>query len=588
MVNMKMNKVFLIVGIFLILTSIKNVNAESYIQNNDIVNCIGKQCSMQIRSDKVYWSINHIQEDKNIDVKILDIINNDTVIFSVTNKEITTVPFSVKTNVIGSYAEQSTLKTGINEITYKSSVDLNKLTFKFGNNSTLITLNYTKSSDDAYVYEGAVNTNYGTATTLYIIGALTAVKSYSFIKFNISSIPTNKNISSANLCIYSSYVGTNGLINVYNVYNNTWDELTTTWNDNPCGTGITWNTNKCNTTYANQSTMILNNYACFNVTVPAIKAYFNGSNNLSVALGWSTTTSGNSVYFTSKEGTASQTPYLNITYEDIVVIQNGNVTFNVRDNATNLHINNLTISCNNSFTNNSNSPIVHEFQYADYNCSFANSSYYSNVSIFTVNSATKEINLTMALIPSGAICNITFDVTDSITGNNITNIGLNCNVSYWNKLNSSFKLEFNQSNYNCKFNSSGYNDVNKSFTCSGSDISVSVSMIKIVSGGGLTVEEHNWLKTTYFLQAVQGLDIYPTNNTCISDSVLLHEYIAEMCLDSDCSNLTIRQSSVYCPFGCITDINSFNAVCKEPDYLIWIILIIIAVIVIYIAVKVLA
>ena len=76
----------------------------------------------------------------------------------------------------------------------------------------------------------------------------------------------------------------------------------------------------------------------------------------------------------------------------------GNVTFNILDNSTGHHINGVNATCNNSYSEIGNSPITHEFDYGDYICTFTNSSYYSNESIFTVDSADKEVNVTLSLI----------------------------------------------------------------------------------------------------------------------------------------------------------------------------------------------
>lgn len=177
-------------------------------------------------------------------------------------------------------------------------------------------------------------------------------------------------------------------------------------------------------------------------------------------------------------------------------------------------------------------------------------------------------------------CPTVFNAKDLSTDYLLT-FGLLCSsMNYEKYQNSPFTDTLVNGIYNCRFNSSFYYDKNTSFNCSNAPLEINISLERAI---GLSAQEHNMLKTTYLLQSVQGADLFPTNNTCIDDNTLKHEYITEVCLNDDCSNLTIKQSNVYCPYGCITESNAYNASCKEPDWLMWVALIIIISVVAFVA-----
>ena len=180
-------------------------------------------------------------------------------------------------------------------------------------------------------------------------------------------------------------------------------------------------------------------------------------------------------------------------------------------------------------------------------------------------------------------CPVIFNIKDSMSSEHLTSIGILCtgNETYYaDNQNSPFSYNFIYGNNICRLNATGYFNKNTTFSCfNNTPLNINVSMDK---SAGLTLTEHeylinmsNYVKIIYLLQSVQGSEIYPTNNTCVDDNTLKHEYITEVCLNNDCSNLTIKQSNVYCPYGCITESNAYNASCKEPDWLMWIMFIII-------------
>jgi len=244
-----------------------------------------------------------------------------------------------------------------------------------------------------------------------------------------------------------------------------------------------------------------------------------------------------------------------------------NITFNITDNMTFQNINNMTISCNNSYSQSGlNSPFIIELAYGSYNCSFTNISYYSNSSIFIVNSSNITINLTLGLIYYP--CNITFNVKDSQTLQPITNINMTCNTTVYSDKNSPFMLTMPINNYNCFLYNFFYNNANISFGCTNKEIkTLNYTLDRLM---GLSQQEYNWLKTTYLLANVQStnIEIMPTNYTCIDNFTIKKSYLMEICLDNSCNNLTMKQTNVHCPYGCEDNLGQYGADCIEPNYVI--------------------
>lgn len=94
------------------------------------------------------------------------------------------------------------------------------------------------TNTDSYVFPMAPNTNYGTAT--FFEAGCTVPLTWSYLQFNLSSIPAGSNVSSANLELY--YYGWWGGVDVaenlslYKVLAN-WNELAITWNNKPADSG---------------------------------------------------------------------------------------------------------------------------------------------------------------------------------------------------------------------------------------------------------------------------------------------------------------------------------------------------------------
>jgi hypothetical protein len=93
---------------------------------------------------------------------------------------------------------------------------------------------------DAFVNSSSTATNYGTAGSMYV--SANSELDYAYIKFDLSILPPNANIISANLSVYlSSKGGTvyfQDSIGAYYCSDNSWTENGITWNNKPSSNPI--------------------------------------------------------------------------------------------------------------------------------------------------------------------------------------------------------------------------------------------------------------------------------------------------------------------------------------------------------------
>ena len=162
---------------------------------------------------------------------------------------------------------------------------------------------------DAYVGSGGdASKNFGTSNLLRIGNV-----ARTYITFNLSLIPVNQNIDNATLCLYVLNTKKTQTINVSHVYSD-WDELTLTWNNQPCGVDLD-NSSACNLT--SESFIQMNSdfeytWKCWKVTDMINKDYNSGDKEVSIIV-YTSDSDINS--FNSKEASdSSLRPYLNITY----------------------------------------------------------------------------------------------------------------------------------------------------------------------------------------------------------------------------------------------------------------------------------
>ena len=90
-------------------------------------------------------------------------------------------------------------------------------------------------NSDAYVDEENPDINYGISNIKLITDNYNTGKKYSYLKFDISTIPSEMIITSANLYLwcYARQGGGYTRIYAYSVENDDWNESTITWNNRP-------------------------------------------------------------------------------------------------------------------------------------------------------------------------------------------------------------------------------------------------------------------------------------------------------------------------------------------------------------------
>lgn len=169
---------------------------------------------------------------------------------------------------------------------------------------TLITAN-SENLEDAYVLNTSASTNFGTSQ--YLIAATATSKWNSYIKYNISLIPEDVNITNVNFWLYGNS-SSPGITEIRHCYNQTWSEDKITWNDQPCNK--TFNSTLCNATRIDNGTNGGSSWAAkrFTVTHAVKSEYESGNSNVSFFINGSK----DEAFFSTKENI--QKPYLYITY----------------------------------------------------------------------------------------------------------------------------------------------------------------------------------------------------------------------------------------------------------------------------------
>lgn len=253
---------------------------------------------------------------------------------------------------------------------------------KVGDKSTTIMLQEsdTENLDDAYVNKNPSDDDdcWG-ATPVLSIRPQTTDTSRTYIKFNISAIPSEQSIDSATLYLYQYWDEGAMNILVHHLYYHNWTEGTVvsgtnvagqdytmniTWNNQPCGTAFD-DFNACNLTHEdNRSVSTTDEWKAWTVTNMVKMEYDNEYKNISIVLiGELNADPSTEHAFRSKEYTTDVTkrPYLNITYSeaeapsepavtstlvnptDASIDIDGDVTFNCSATATNSVLKNISL-----------------------------------------------------------------------------------------------------------------------------------------------------------------------------------------------------------------------------------------------------
>ena len=175
------------------------------------------------------------------------------------------------------------------------------------------------SSGDTHVSEGSPTTNYGTSTSMQVqlfkdeYG--TVYRNRIFIKFDLSSLPINIDITSAKLYLYmySSTAHTRTLA-VHEVSDNSWGETTITWNNKPSYDATATTTTSIGTS---------SGWKYFTITSDVEDAYNAASQTLSECIKDNSETTGvptvpssiTKQFYTEEYVPSSYRPYLQVTYE---------------------------------------------------------------------------------------------------------------------------------------------------------------------------------------------------------------------------------------------------------------------------------
>jgi hypothetical protein len=185
-----------------------------------------------------------------------------------------------------------------------------------GYSSTTLLLNVTEKGllSDSYTDSSVPNTNFGDATDTYIRALIGEGDMRTYQRWNITAIPSHKNITSAVLCIWN-HGGAGGAIElgVYNI-SNSWIDSTITWNNQPTPSV---------TQYGSWSSVEgSGGEECVNVTDIFSAQYNVSSGNVSLVLkavdeewAWDTWRP----YVSMENGEEYAWSFVNITYDDLII-----------------------------------------------------------------------------------------------------------------------------------------------------------------------------------------------------------------------------------------------------------------------------
>jgi hypothetical protein len=234
------------------------IKTEYFVKDQTQVNCNSGLCLMVLKPIITY-QINFYKIDPNIDVKIIDIIDN-SVKFEIDS--VMPIPFKY---VLANKTEriETLLPLGKNTIIYKpeGNETIFGKRYVFGQNSTELTINSTDNIADVRVFGDSPDTTHENDTTIGIVCG-EFISRYTYEKWNISQLLNYSSVQvlDANFSIYQSGVICNAedgnlRIDLYHVYNDTWNEGTLTYNNQPCGINFNDSSN-CN--FSSYSTTITN------------------------------------------------------------------------------------------------------------------------------------------------------------------------------------------------------------------------------------------------------------------------------------------------------------------------------------------
>lgn len=270
------------------------------------------------KSLKDVWDVKFNQTDDRYEIEIIDY--NYTTIKLCLNTKASEIGKPIPFKKCNSNVCNELVKPTFSDIQKKCyTMDIKESllenNFTFGEHSTTIILQdaNTENMEDTDVNEGSVNSNYGSASNLWIRDQVSGDRR-AYFKFNLTQLGTGKQIDEATIYINNILENQDPTIEVHHVYNQTWIETEITWNNQPCDTGFD-NSAECNLTYEESKSITSTGWANWNVTDAVSLEYDSGDFNVSFIIKTlEYVTTGYLAPHSKESGTPASRPYLNITY----------------------------------------------------------------------------------------------------------------------------------------------------------------------------------------------------------------------------------------------------------------------------------
>lgn len=117
----------------------------------------------------------------------------------------------------------------------KKLITLSVMLMIIATSKSQTTVNIEPPTNDAYIYAGSPNNNYGSSPNL-AVGYAGGSEMRMFIKWDLSSLPGNISISNAEIRLYQTTTNSSITADIYRI-NSVWSEVSVTWNNQPSTIG---------------------------------------------------------------------------------------------------------------------------------------------------------------------------------------------------------------------------------------------------------------------------------------------------------------------------------------------------------------
>ena len=225
------------------------------------------------------------------------------------------------------------------------------------------------------------------------------------------------------------------------------------------------------------------------------------------------------------------------------------ITFNMKDSLTEANLISVNMDFNEDYYDltDQNSPLSVDFYEGSFSATFSKEHYDSNTDFEIVVDANKSI--TIYLTPN-SIHEITFNVKDANTNDDLAVIDMDCNVDAYDlsSQTSPFSQEFyaNEGNYSCDFSTSAYDSNTGFIVVADANNTYTVYLtheINVFSSGLGTVADPYQLFTIEDLNAVRN---YPNSNFVLSNDLDFSECSS---YDNCDNNIDFTTGSGWQPLG---------------------------------------